>query len=134
MRQLEPAVNPALTQFPNMVTPTDITGFPVLVWYPLDIGRTWMQMHWYGPDWGDGDRPPVWDVKLASWDQLMKEDNENLEPIQASIEAAAHTGIPLNYQERRLWQFHVDLDKAIGPDRVPKHLRVPDLLSHYIEP
>ena len=134
LSELYREANPAFTAFPNLVSPTDVTGFPILVWYPIGVGRTQMQMHWYGPDWGDGDRPPVWDVKLASWDQLMAEDNANLEPIQESIEAAAHTGIPLNYQERRLWQFHVDIDKMIGPDRVAEHLRVSDLLAHYIEP
>jgi phenylpropionate dioxygenase-like ring-hydroxylating dioxygenase large terminal subunit len=133
LSELYREANPSFTAFPNLVTPTDITGFPILVWYPLGVGCTRMQMHWYGPDWGQGDRPSAWEIKLASWDQLMAEDNRNLEPIQRSIDAAAHTGIPLNYQERRLWQFHVDIDRMIGPDRVPEHLRVPDLLAHYIE-
>jgi phenylpropionate dioxygenase-like ring-hydroxylating dioxygenase large terminal subunit len=134
LSELYREANPSFTAFPNLVTPTDITGFPLLVWYPLGVGRTQMQIHWIGPDWGDGERPQFWDIKLASWDVLLGEDTQNLEPIQASIEAAAHTGIPLNYQERRLWQFHVDIDKVIGPDRVPEHLRVPDRLSHYVEP
>jgi phenylpropionate dioxygenase-like ring-hydroxylating dioxygenase large terminal subunit len=134
LSELYREANPSFTAFPNLVTPTDVTGFPILVWYPLDVGRTQMQIHWFGPDWGDGERPPFWEIKLGSWDLLLAEDTQNLEPIQASIEAAAHTGIPLNYQERRLWQFHVDLDAMIGSERIPEHLRVPDLLDHYIEP
>ena len=134
LSELYREANPSFTAFPNLVSPTDLTGFPLLVWYPLGIGRTQMQIHWYGPDWGEGERPPFWDIKLASWDVLLGEDTKNLEPIQASIEAAAHTGIPLNYQERRIWQFHVDIDKLIGPERVPDRLRVADVLGHYIEP
>jgi phenylpropionate dioxygenase-like ring-hydroxylating dioxygenase large terminal subunit len=134
LSELYREANPSFTAFPNLVSPSDITGFPLLVWYPLGVGRTQMQIHWFGPSWGDGERPPFWEIKLGSWDLLLAEDTQNLEPIQESIEAAAHTGIPLNYQERRLWQFHVDIDRMIGSERVPEHLRVPDLLAHYVEP
>jgi phenylpropionate dioxygenase-like ring-hydroxylating dioxygenase large terminal subunit len=125
--------NPSFLLYPNLVTPTDITGFFILVFWPLEVGRTRLDMHWYGMPWGDGPRPQGWDLKLAAWDMLMNEDVVNLEPIQRSVTAAAHGGIPLNYQERRIWQFHAELDKQIGPNRIPEDLRIPDLLANLIE-
>jgi hypothetical protein len=35
----------------------------------------------------------------------------------------------LNDQERRIWHFHEQLDRMIGPDRVPPALRVEQLLA-----
>jgi hypothetical protein len=67
----------------------------------------------------------------------MEEDTKNLEPIQRSVETAAHGGIPLNYQERRIWHFHATIDSniaaAIGGDAIPEHLRVPDLLADWVD-
>jgi hypothetical protein len=63
----------------------------------------------------------------------MEEDYENLAPIQRSMEFAAHGGQAINYQERRIWHVQAWIDKLIGPERIPEHLRVPDLLSAWVE-
>jgi len=49
------------------------------------------------------------------------------------VEAAAHGGVPLNYQERRIWHFHAALDKMIGAADIPEPLRVPDILGPWVE-
>ncbi len=63
----------------------------------------------------------------------MDEDYENLEPIQRSMEFVAHGGQAINYQERRIWHVQAWIDKIIGPERIPEHLRVPDLLSGWVD-
>lgn len=126
------AANASFHVFPNLVTPIDVSGFPILVFWPTAPDRTRFDMVWYGLDWGDGPRPPGWDVKLATWDLLMEEDLRNLEPIQRSVQVAAHRGVPLSYQERRIWHFHAELDRALGA-AVPDELVVPDLLEAYVE-
>jgi hypothetical protein len=63
----------------------------------------------------------------------MLEDTDNLEPVQVAVEAAAHTGIPLNYQERRIWHVHTNIDQVIGRDDVADRLAVPDLLSDWVD-
>jgi hypothetical protein len=40
-------------------------------------------------------------------------------------------GIPLNYQERRIYHWHEELDRRIGRERVPAHLRVQPLLEPF---
>jgi choline monooxygenase len=42
-------------------------------------------------------------------------------------------GVPINYQERRIWNLHEQIDRTIGLERVPEHLRVPQLLADYVE-
>ncbi len=125
--------NPAHGVFPNLITPLDRTGFPFLVFWPLDIDRTRLDLWWYAPSWGDGPRPEAWDRRLAMFDLVMDEDLKNLEPMQRQVAFAAHGGAPINYQERRIWHVHAWLDKLIGPERIPEHLRVPDLLAEWVD-
>jgi nitrite reductase/ring-hydroxylating ferredoxin subunit len=125
--------NPAYGIFPNLITPLEAAGFPFLLFWPLSVDCTRLDVVWFGVDWGDQERPASWDKRLTSFDVVMDEDLKNLEPIQRSVESAAHSGIPLNYQERRIWHMHATIDEMIGPDRIDPELRVPNLLAEYIE-
>jgi hypothetical protein len=39
----------------------------------------------------------------------------------------------LQYQERRIRYVHEEIDRRIGPERVPAALRVPALLDRWVE-
>jgi hypothetical protein len=131
----EELLQPAHGIFPNLITPMDRRGFPFLVFWPTAIDRTRLEIVWFAADWGDGEMPgaDIWQRRLDRFDMLMDEDYRNLEPIQRSMETAAHGGQVVNYQERRIWHVHAWIDKVIGPDLVPQSLRVPDLLSDWVE-
>ena len=130
-------VQPAHGFFPNLITPLDARGFPFLVFWPLAIDRTRLDIVWFAADWGDGPQPAehqeIWQHRLTRFDTVMDEDYENLAPIQRSMEFAAHGGQAINYQERRIWHVQAWIDKVIGPERIPEHLRVPDLLDAWVE-
>ena len=130
-------VQPAYGIFPNLITPLDARGFPFLGFWPLTIDQTRLDITWFAADWGDGEMPAeqreIWDARLARFDTVMDEDYENLEPIQRSMETAAHGGQVINYQERRIWHVQAWIDKVIGPERIPEHLRVPDLLADWVD-
>jgi nitrite reductase/ring-hydroxylating ferredoxin subunit len=130
-------VQPAYGIFPNLISPLDARGFPILGFWPLTIDRTRLDITWFAADWGEGPMPAehkeIWDARLARFDTVMDEDYENLEPIQRSMETAAHGGQVINYQERRIWHVQAWIDKVIGPERIPEHLRVPDLLADWVE-
>jgi len=130
-------VQPAHGVFPNLITPLDARGFPFLVFWPLAIDRTRLDIVWFAADWGDGPQPAehheIWQHRLTRFDTVMDEDYENLAPIQRSMEFAAHGGQAINYQERRIWHVQAWIDKVIGPERIPEHLRVPDLLDAWVE-
>jgi phenylpropionate dioxygenase-like ring-hydroxylating dioxygenase large terminal subunit len=131
----EELLQPAHGIFPNVITPLDRRGFPFLVFWPTAIDRTRLDIVWFAADWGTGEMPgkDVWKLRLDRFDLLMDEDYENLEPIQRSMEAAAHGGQVINYQERRIWHVHAWIDKVIGPERIPPHLRVDDTLAEWVE-
>lgn len=137
--------NPAHGIFPNLITPLDATGFPFLVFWPEAIDRTRLDIIWFAPDWiasdsEDVDRDPSshphwedWQRRLAGFDVIMDEDYSNLEPIQRSMESAAHGEQVINYQERRIWHVHAWIDNIIGPERIRESLRVPDLLADWVD-
>ena len=53
--------------------------------------------------------------------------------MQESLESPAMKGIVVNYQERRIWNFHEQVDRMIGIENIPEHMRVQQLLAPYIE-
>lgn len=121
------ATNVLFSLFPNLVAPVSPQGFPIVQAWPTAVDTTRFEVHWIGPDWGDGARPDGWETKFAAWDIVLDEDMANLGPIQRSLESAAHGGVPVGYNERAIWHLHAALDHALG--LVPADLRVPDLLS-----
>lgn len=124
----------AYSIFPNLITPIAAYGFPFITFWPLDKATTKIVWTHYAPidfDPADG-LPPQWERRLATFDQIMDEDFANMAPMQRSLESPAFRGVPLNYQERRIWHFHEQLDRMIGPERVPADLRVQQLLAAYV--
>ena len=119
--------------FPNLVTPTDLTGFPFLQFWPVDRRSTDLEVSWYVADWGEGEMPEFWKRFVGIFDLVLAEDTENLEWIQASMESPGFRGAPLSYQERRIYHFHESIDRTVGIERVPEPLRVEPLMHAWLE-
>ncbi|MGK2286292.1 aromatic ring-hydroxylating oxygenase subunit alpha [Pedomonas sp. V897] len=125
--------NVAYNIFPNFVSPVEPTGFPILLFWPRGLRQTEMEAIYLGPDWQDGPRPAFWDRFLPIFDAVLQEDMMNLAPIQASLDSGAFTGMMINYQERRIYWLHEEIDRCIGADNVPPELAVKQVLSDYVE-
>lgn len=119
--------------FPNLITPTDTTGFPFLQFWPKEQGRTEMEVSWYVFDWGEGEMPEFWNLFIEIFDRVLDEDTQNLASIHESLCSGGLEKVRVNYQERRLYHFNEEVDRVIGRDTVPEALRVESLLAPYIE-
>ena len=64
---------------------------------------------------------------------MLLEDLAALGPAQKAMACGAADVLRLQYQERRIRYVHEEIDRRIGPERVPEALRVPALLDAYIE-
>lgn len=125
----------AYSVFPNLITPIAANGFPFITFWPIDKRTTRIDWTHYAPidfDPADG-LPDHWSQRLESFGAIMQEDFWNMAPMQKSLESPALRGVPINYQERRIWHFHEQLDRSIGIDRIPTSLRVPQLLGDWVE-
>ncbi len=125
--------------FPNVIIPLGRIGFPINVFWPIDANTTRLDWIYYGlPDNGadhfDADAlPEAWQTRRHSYDTIMAEDEVNIAPMQASMKSPALRGIPINYQERRIWHLHEQIDRTIGVHRIPEHMRMEQLLDPYVE-
>ena len=123
----------AFTVFPNTVIPLGASGFPILLFFPIDVGNTHLRIFHYAlPDEEDGVEEK-WERRMSAFAKIIDEDIENLAPIQNSMESDFYKGLPLSYQERRIYYLHETIDRTIGIDHIPDHLRVSQLLSPFVE-
>ena len=123
----------AVSLFPNMIIPLGAIGFPINIFWPVDKRTTRLDWIYYAvKDWEGDALPAHWEKRAQVYDQIMDEDMQNMAPIQESMESPALGGIHINYQERRIWHLHEQIDRMIG-SAVPEALRVAPLLEPYIE-
>ena len=78
-------------------------------------------------------RSPAWDTRLANFAKILDEDLQFADSIQRSVQSGGFTSVPLNYQERRIYHWHQELDRRIGSASVPERLRVAPVLEPFIE-
>jgi phenylpropionate dioxygenase-like ring-hydroxylating dioxygenase large terminal subunit len=136
-----PAVGPmarststAYSLFPNLIAPVNGYGYPVLTFWPVDVGTTRLDWVQYAPkDWDGDDAPRHWSKRFDQFDAIMGEDTENLEPMQRSLRAPSMQGVPISWQERRIWHLHEQIDRTIGEDCIAPALRVAPMLEPWLE-
>ncbi len=121
--------------FPNIVSPLNSGAFPMLVFWPNGINRSRMEVWWFGPDWGSGEKPEGWEAVIGGFNAVLEEDTEFGAWIQKSHESYAFESVPLSYQESRIYWWNQSADALIGPERIPPELRVaPVIGSEWVYP
>ncbi len=68
-----------------------------------------------------------WEDRTENFNRLLDEDIQFVAQIQESVESRGFQGVTLNYQERRTYHWHEELDCLIGVHRIAEHLRVPQV-------
>lgn len=119
--------------YPNIVMPPSATGLPMLVFWPRTATTMRIECHWFGPRIAKEDLSPLWKTRIDNFERILFEDTQFAPQIQGSVESPGFKGIPLNYQERRIYHWHEELDRRIGANRIPVHLRVEPLLQNWVE-
>jgi phenylpropionate dioxygenase-like ring-hydroxylating dioxygenase large terminal subunit len=125
--------NASFNFFPNLVVPVDPTGAPFLTFWPTSPTTMRIEVDWFAPDWGGGPLPERWPIRIQNFDRILDEDLQFAAAIQESVQSPGFRGMTLNYQERRLYHWHEELDRRIGIERIAPALRVPQLLARYHE-
>lgn len=123
----------AFTCFPNLTTPVYANGFPLLLFWPTGLGTSRMDVVWMGMPHGEGALPDAWKEKIAQFNFILDEDLTYLPSVQKSAESPAFRSIVVNYQERRIYHAHEQIDRVIGVERIPEDLRVKQVLAGAIE-
>jgi hypothetical protein len=119
--------------FPNIVMPPTATGIPMLVFWPRTANSMRIECHWFGPKLPAEDLSALWDVRIRNFERILFEDLEFAAKLQESVEGPGFMGVPLNYQERRIYHWHEEVDRRIGTERVPAPMRVEQVLGDWVD-
>jgi phenylpropionate dioxygenase-like ring-hydroxylating dioxygenase large terminal subunit len=123
----------AHTLWPAVNVPWRIGSGRFIMFWPRGVGQCEIEVLGVGEDWGAGPLPADRQAGNDQFDGILMEDVANLEAIQSSLNSGAFTGMMLNYQERRIYWSHEQIDRAIGSGNVPPELAVKQLLTPFIE-
>ena len=122
--------------FPNFVAPLSQWTIPPLLFWPNGIDKCRLETWTMAPPWQEGLRPDLWtENDGAELCAVLKEDTQFGEMIQKSMESYAFQGVPLSYQESRIYHWNQAADKMIGIDNIPEELRVQQVIGEeWIQP
>ncbi len=116
--------------FPNWVSPLSHLALPPLLFWPNGINRCVLETWTMAPDWGDGPKPDMWTQNDGEClTRVLIEDTEFGEWIQKSVESYGFRGVPLSYQEARIYHWNQWADRMIGIDNIPPELRVEQVIG-----
>jgi phenylpropionate dioxygenase-like ring-hydroxylating dioxygenase large terminal subunit len=116
--------------FPNWVSPLSQFFIPPILFWPNGIDRCRMETWTMAPQWKEGRRPDLWTE--SDGEQLcavLREDTQFGEKIQKSMESYGFEGVPLSYQEARIYHWNQAADRMIGIDNIPPELRVEQVIG-----
>lgn len=116
--------------FPNWVSPLSARALPPLLFWPNGIDKCRLETWTLAPDWGNGPKPDMWTVNDG--ERLMPvliEDTEFGNWIQKSVQSYGFRGVPLSYQEARIYHWHQTADRTIGIENIPPELRVKQVIG-----
>lgn len=116
--------------FPNWVSPLSQWVLPPILFWPNGIDKCRMETWTMAPQWREGMRPDIWtENDGAELCAVLQEDTQFGEKIQRSMESRGFTGVPLSYQESRIYHWNQAADNMIGPQNIPPELRVEQVIG-----
>lgn len=122
--------------FPNLSIVFVGSGFLFLVTnWPDRDGSSSYHVHWCSSlRSDDGDEARRFNEAFMRFNQdVLFEDLSVLPGMQESLDHGTIREVNLSYQERRIYHVHEAIDRVIGVERVPEHLRVRPVLGPHIE-
>jgi len=120
--------------FPNLSLVFGGPGFCFLISaWPESPNRSLYATHFLSPIERTEETAAMVDARIEQNWQVLLEDLDALGPAQKAMDSGVTDVLRLQYQERRIRYVHEEIDRRIGPERVPTALRVPALLDAFIE-
>jgi phenylpropionate dioxygenase-like ring-hydroxylating dioxygenase large terminal subunit len=119
----------ALPMFPNGFTAIDPVGFAWQTWWPVNPRKTLMVASLMGwQDDSEADRK-FWEGMNVQVKSIVAEDLQLFANIQRSFDSGIISSVMMGYQERALYWYQEEIDRQIGPENIPAHLRITPMLA-----
>jgi phenylpropionate dioxygenase-like ring-hydroxylating dioxygenase large terminal subunit len=122
----------SVASFPNVFCALDPNGFAIQSFWPLSENRSVMDISLVG--FGSSpSTPDYWSGMRAIIDTILAEDMSLFEGIQRGVESAAAPDIIMGHQERTPYWMEEEIDRRIGPARIPPGMAVQQVLAAHLE-
>ena len=121
--------NVAMHLFPNRIMAMNDWGYPLQSYWPIDERTTHVETLWIAPQGREPHNEALWNEITGMFTTVLEQDYEYIDATQRSVESGACSGLLMGAQERTIYHMHEELDRRIGLDRVPTHLRVRPMLG-----
>lgn len=121
------------TVFPNIIAAASEFQWPLMVYWPTGLNTSRLDIYYLAPPGHDDPNSEACQQVMGAFDYVTIEDMSNLQSVQASMESDAFRSIPLSSMERRIYQHHEEIDRVIGPEKVPEKYRVTPMLKPFEE-
>ena len=123
----------AIVMFPNAMTPIDPAGLSAMCFWPVSPNQVRIEAIQIGAPLADkAEEEASREQFRAITEQVLSEDMVLFEGIQRSMESGDLPEVTLSYQEQCIYWYQEELDRLIGRERVPAHLRLEPLLGSYL--
>lgn len=116
--------------FPSNFYLFDATGFVYHVYWPDGPGRCLVEFVQCGPAATDS---AYYEQMFTVMEPVLQEDWRLFPAMQRAIESGASPTMRLSYQERAIYWLQQEIDRRIGPERIPAHLRIDPVLAEFAE-
>ncbi|MDB6063563.1 MAG: (2Fe-2S)-binding protein [Verrucomicrobiaceae bacterium] len=115
--------------FPNSFIPIDPVAMAWQTWWPLGPNKSVMILTMLGPkDDSEADKV-FWKGMSAQIASIASEDMVLFADIQRNLESGLLPGVLMGYQEQALYWYQEEIDRRIGIERIPEHLRITPVLA-----
>ena len=122
----------ALPVFPNTFMPVDPIGFTCQNYWPNGPDKSVMVMYmmgWKAEDGAAEQDGEFWAGMRGQIEGIVNEDREVFLGVQRAMRSGLLPTIQLGCQERAIYWYHQELDRVLGVDNIPQHMRVDPVLA-----
>lgn len=120
------------TIFPNFQMSVSEFEFAITMYWPIDQTTMRFQVLYTGPEGYDSVEGPGAQTLISMLTPAIREDIENLEPIQLSLDSQVNPFHRMGWLERRCYHFEEEVDRTIGVENIPADLRVDQELAPHV--
>ena len=123
----------AMPCFPNGFTALDPSGFNWMTFWPVAPGKMIIMSTIMGATLDDPEADKAYWTEFSAYQKKILSEDVGLFPtVQRSFELGDLTSLVLSCQEQYLQWYNEHIDRMIGSDNVPAHLRVEPVMSKWL--